>query len=231
MKTNREFVSRIINDIKALSKDDHISRRYILQKGRDKAKFLMSQKLDEMTLFREDGIISHIDCFPLKNIPTIDCGIVEFKLCKNLMQSVHKIPQGIFGKNGSGILSVTSIDGSMKFDYISPRGFHDISKRRFVINRGRYYTIKNGYIYLTDSEVEMVNISMFALDKSELEKVSECCTKSNCKSLWDYEFICPDRFLDLVARDTLQEVVASNKSIPADTNPNLDNNQKTKTAV
>ena len=57
MKTNEEFVSRVINNLKGVSKDGHVSRRFILGIGNDKARFLMAQKLDEMTLFREEGII------------------------------------------------------------------------------------------------------------------------------------------------------------------------------
>ena len=73
MKTNAEFVSRIIGDLKGLTKDGRISRRLVLSIGQDKAKFLMSQKLDELTLFREDGIISTITCFEMENVPIIEC--------------------------------------------------------------------------------------------------------------------------------------------------------------
>ncbi len=230
MQTNREFVSRVVNNLKAITKDDHISRRFILNTGKIKAAFLMSQKLDEMTLFREDGILSHIECFPLENIKTIDCCVVEFRYCRSVMQSINKIPEGIFGKNGSGILLVSSIDGEKRFDYISPRGYIDLQKRKYVINKNSYYTIKDGRIILPDSEVEMVNVTMFMLNKWELQEVSECCdTSTKCKSRWDYEFVCPDRFLDLVAKDTLQEIASIYRTSVQDENPNLDSNQKTQT--
>ena len=190
----------------------------------------MAQKLDELTLFREDGILSSIECFALENVPTINCGIVEFKLCKSVMRSVKKIPEGIFGKNGAGILSVTTIDNGEILKYISPREFINLQKRKYVINRHKFYTIKDGHLFLPDSEIEMVNITMFALDKSEVEDVSECCeTKTECKVIWDYEFVCPDRFYDLVARDTLQELASIYRTSIVDENPNMDENQKSQT--
>lgn len=192
----------------------------------------MAQKLDELTLFREDGILSNIDCYALKNIPSIDCGIMSFKLCKSVMKSEKKLPEGVFGKNGSGILLVSSVDGSQKFDYISSRDFINNTKRKYIINKNNYYTIKDGYLYLPDSEVELVNITMFAMDKSEIDAVSECCDEqSKCKTKWEYEFVCPDRFEDLVARDTLQELASIYRSSIVDENPNMDENQKSKTTA
>jgi hypothetical protein len=228
--TNREFVSRVVNNLKALNKDDHISRRFILHTGKVKSAFLMSQKLDEMTLFREDGILSNIKCFPMENVKSIDCCVAEFKYCRSVMQSVSKIPDGIFGKNGAGIVMVTTIDGSQKLDYISPRAYIDLKKRKYVINKNNYYTIADGRLILPDSEFEMLNISMFTLNKWEIDEVSDCSDEATvCKSRWDYEFVCPDRFLDLVAKDTLQEIASIYRTSIADENPNMDENQKTQT--
>lgn len=230
MKTNREFVSRAIGELRLISKDNHVSRRLVLSIGRDKASMLMIQKLDEMTLFKEDGIISYIDCFDLENVPTISCGIYEFKFCKSVMKSVKKLPIGIFGKNGSGILMVSTIDGLEVFQYISPRGFANLQKRKFLINKDKYYTIKDGYLFLPDSEIETVTLSMFALDKSEIDKVSSCCEpEQKCKTKWEYEFVCPQRFFDVVARDTAQELAGIYRTAVVDENPNMDENQKSKT--
>ena len=230
MKTNAEFVSRIIGDLKGLTKDGRISRRLVLSIGQDKAKFLMSQKLDELTLFREDGIISTITCFEMENVPLIECDLVDVPNCKSVMKSVKKLPEGLFGKMGSGILSVSSIDGSRTFDYTNIRNYKQIKKMRHLRNAEKYYFIQNGYIYLPNSEVEMLTIQMFALKTFEIEKVSACCDDQKiCQSYWEYPFVCPDRFYDLVTRDTLAELANIYRTSVEDTNPNLDPNQKGKT--
>ena len=102
MITNNEFVSRVVNNLKGLSKDAHISKRFILSTGRTKSKFLMSQKLDELTMFREEDCITTIPCFELERIDYKSCDIFEFRLCDKLMRSKHKLPEGFFGKNGAG---------------------------------------------------------------------------------------------------------------------------------
>jgi hypothetical protein len=229
MITNAEFVSRVVNGLKALSKDTHISARYIAHIGKVKAKFLMSQKLDEMTLFKEDGIISSVPCFRLKRIKSKDCGIVEFNLCDNIMKSCEKIPEGLFGKNGSSIISVLNIDGSKEYNYITPRKYADLKKRKYRSKNSGYYYIQDGYLFLPDSKNELVDITMILLDKDEADAVSECSNKVSCKPKLESEFVCPDRFLDLVVRDTIQEIGNFYRTSVADENPNMDVNQKTKT--
>lgn len=230
MITNNDFVSRVANNIRALSKDSHISRRFILRVGRDKSKFLMSQKLDEMTMFKEEGIITTIECFRLHRLTHKSCDIFEFKLCNDLMRSEDKLPEGIFGKNGSGIVSITSVDGMHEYNYITPQDYARLSNRKYKRETSRHYYVKDGYLYLPDSTTELVEVRLFVLDAKEAEEACECNTnKDECKSIWDYQFICPDRFLDLVVKDTMQEIAGIRQRITPDENPNMDENQKSAT--
>jgi hypothetical protein len=232
MKTNSEFVSRIAGDLKALSKDGRISRRLILSIGQDKARFLMSQKLDEMTLFREDGIISTISCFAMEDVPLIEYDLIDIANCKSVMKSTKKLPEGLFGKNGSGIIFVSTLDNSKKLEYTNLRRYRDIKNIRFRKNLVHYYTIQNDYLYLLDSEFEMLSIQMIALKKEQALETSSCCsTEEKCGSYWNNGFVCPDRFYDLVVRDTLTELGNIFRTSVEDSNPNLDPNQKGKTTV
>lgn len=232
MKTNSEFVSRIAGDLKALSKDGRISRRLILSIGQDKARFLMSQKLDEMTLFREDGIISTIACFEMENIPLVECDLVDVANCKSIMKSTKKLPEGLFGKNGSGIIYVSTVDNSKKFEYTNLRRYRDVKNIRFKRNLVNYYTIQNDHLYLLDSEIEMLSIQMIALKKDQVSDTSSCCSsEEKCASRWNNSFVCPDRFYDLVVRDTLTELGNIFRTSTEDSNPNLDPNQKGKTTA
>lgn len=233
MITNSEFVSRIINNLKALSKDSHISRRFILGIGRTKSAFLISQKIDEMTMFKEEGLITTIDCFCLEQVEAKVCDIFEFRLCQNLMKSTKKIPEGFFGKNGVGIVSVVSIDGEHVYDYITPQRYSLTLRNKYRKGNIRYYYIKDGYLYLPDSTNELVELRMFVIDKAKAEEACCCPDKvkeNKCKSAWESEFICPDRFLDLVIKDTLQEVGNFYRTSVSDENPNLTENQKDQTA-
>ena len=229
MSTNADVVSRVVNGLRALSKDTHVSQRYILSIAKTKARFLMSQKLDEMTLFKESGLISVVDCFPLEPVGPKDCGIVEFESCSSVMRSCKKLPEGLFGKNGSGIINVFNMDESKEYVYITPRGYFQRKDRKYKRKNSSFFTIADGRLLLLDSKNEMVRLFMIALDKDEANSLSECSPKDNHKSKWESEFVCPDRFLDLVIRDTITEVANFYRTTPVDENPNLDENQKSQT--
>lgn len=231
MITNNEFVSRVVNNLKGLSKDAHISKRFILSTGRTKSKFLMSQKLDELTMFREEDCITTIPCFELERIDYKSCDIFEFRLCDKLMRSKHKLPEGFFGKNGAGIVSVTPVDEHTRYNFISPNQYIDLKKRKYARDTTKYFYVKDGYLYLPDSTVEVVDIRMFTIYRDQALSLCACNPEHKCKSAWDQEFICPDRFLDLIIKDTLTELGSIYRTSLEDANPNLDVNQKTQTEV
>ena len=56
MTTNDELVSRVLNGLKLLNKDERISKRYVLYIAEKNAEFLISHKLRDKSLFRETNI-------------------------------------------------------------------------------------------------------------------------------------------------------------------------------
>jgi hypothetical protein len=234
MATNGEIISRVANGLKALVKDSHISGRYIINIAQTKAKFLMSQKLDEMTLNKEDSLIKTIPCFRLERVKSKDCGIVEFRLCDQLMRSCKELPELLSGKNGPSVLSVLSVDGSVSYRYITPRAYADLKRRKYKKKGGHgYFYIQDKHLYLVDSLNELVDLEVIPLDKDEADVASDCTDSSDiesgCASKLDSDFVCPDRFLDLVIKDTIAEIGNFYRTSVEDENPNLDENQKTKT--
>lgn len=235
--TNGDFVSRVMNGLRVLNKDEHVSRRYILKIGQNKSKFYIAQKLLDKTLFRETNLYKTIQCFRLEAIETIKCGIHEFMRCESLMRSRKKIPGLIYSKLGASIASVTSLDSSTVFlpttlkSYLISKG-RKLSKQLNL----KYYYIQDNYIYLPDSEVEYVNITYIPIDESELDECNECQNDSKesddnpCKSIWDYDFIVPDKLSEQVIQETIQEV-SMIRQVQEDELPNGDSNQKTNNNV
>lgn len=229
--TNGEFVSRVVNGLRALNKDDHISRRYILRIGQNKSKFYISQKLLDKSLFREDNLFRYLNCFKLTNEDRIKCGIYEFARCESLMKSFKKIPGLVYSRYGASIISITSIDGMTRFVPTTLSNyslFKDRQNSDKFKGLTQFFYIKDGYLYLPDSEIEMVNIVYIPFDESEVDKASECSDGSSCKSIWDMEFVVPDKLSEQVITETINEVFTSRKVV-VDENPNLDTNIKSST--
>lgn len=237
--TNGEFVSRVVNGLRALNIDDHISRRYILRIGQNKSKFYISQKLLDKSLFKEDNLFKTISCFELRNEDRISCGIYEFARCESLMKSYHKIPGLVYSRYGASVISVTSIDGSVQFTPITLKAL-SVNKDRVNAHKFKknYYYIQDSFLYLPDSEVEMVRVTYIPFDVSDIDSVSKCkhselgIEKSEdsgeCTNVWDLQFMCPDKLSEQVVTETINEVFNSRR-IPEDENPNGDSNIKSST--
>ena len=220
--TNGEITSRIINTFKALSKDVRLSRRYVLKMLQNKATFYISQKLSDKSLFREMNLYKILDCFEMEKIDIYKCDIIEFRSCKKLMKSKKKLPDLIFSKYGSSILEVTSLDGEYLFKAITPVQYR-MNKQRAGNNINKqFFYIKDGYLYIPDSEIAVVSLSLITLELYDLEQCSSC-SKEKCKSAWEFEFIVPDKLLEVVISETLKEL-SINRQIQEDQNQNLQDN-------
>lgn len=225
--TNAEIVSRIQNDLNSVSKDAQFRKRHILHVARKKAAFLISTKLSDRSLYREDNLYTPVDCFELVSQDLVKCDIVEFRRCKHLMKSKKRIPGLVYSKYGNSLKEVTAIDGEKNFLPTTPAQYR-LNKQRVAdsSDTDSYFYLKDGYLYLPDTKISRVNLYVLSLETEKLEALSECNTKTNCcKSLWDYEFVIPDKLQEVVISETLKEL-SMKKQIPADENPNMNSNEK-----
>jgi len=223
---NKKLVSRISNSLNSINKDARIPKRYILEVATNKAIFLMSQKFRDMSLFRETNLFTTVDCVELEKIDKYKCDIVEFKSCNTVMKSRKKLPELIYSRHGSSLKEVTNIDFSLDFRPTTPFRFRR-DKRREGYGIDRFFYVKDGYLYLPDSDVKTVSIYLYTPNTYEATKVSDC--KSNqCLNPWDFEFACSSKLLEVVIQETIKEI-AFRLQIAPDENPNMDENLKSKT--
>lgn len=220
MNTNAEVVSRVMNSFNSINKDNILPRRYVLNVLRKEAEFLISQKLSEGSLHREDNIYTVINCFALEPFDVVKCDIIEFRRAKRIMRSVNKLPKLISSKLGNSIKEITSLDDETEFKATTPSQYRRDSLR----GKSDYvdYYIKDGYLYLLDTKVSRVNLYLITLEE---ENIVDCDKKCDCKSLWEYEFKCPDKLLKIAVAETVK-FISIKKNIPVDENPNLNSNEK-----
>ena len=224
---NSEVISRVVNAVRGLTKDEHISKRYVLNVLQTKARIYMLTKMATNELLKVDGLVSTIKCLKLIPVTKFQCDIIEFKLCKDLMKSEKKLPEILGGKHGLLILSVSSVDGEHIFRYSSPYKYRNDKDRTYskFIKDGIFY-VEDGYLYIPDSEIEAVNVTIIGLSKSEIAALSGCGEADTCSDIYEEEFICPDKLIDFVIADAITEVMNSWKIINIDEQPNLNENIK-----
>jgi hypothetical protein len=221
--TNSEFTSRVLNGLNSLSKDDRISRRYILHVGKQKSTFYISQKLNDRSLFREDNLYTTLDCFELERIESVKCDIIEFRKCNSIMKSKKKLPKLIYSRYGNTLKEVTTVDDVKEFKPTTPSQYRRDKARVSGTDYINYY-VKDGYLYLLDTEIQIVNLYLLTVDLDQIDDAS-ACSEPGCKSLWEYDFVVPDKLEELIIAETVKEV-SMKKQVALDENPNLNNNEK-----
>ena len=99
-------------------------------------------------------------------------------------------------------------------------------KRKYAFVGPKFFYIHDGYLYIPDEHLELINICYFTMKRREAMLLSACATPDLCTSEWDYDFIYPVKMIEAIMSETIKE--ASLKlQIPTDENPNMDSNQKT----
>lgn len=222
METNLQFADRVINTLRLNYKDRFVSRRFILKLGKEKTKFLLSQKLRDRTLYREENLFTDISCVEMKEIDVFKCPIVEFRTCRKIMRSKKKLPELIFSRYGDSIRLVSNIDYSIQIGRTNPVDYIRNKNRKGYREKPFYYT-RDGYLYIVDSNIEVVNVQLLTLDKKGADEMS-CGYKDECNSALDYEFVGSDKLREVVYQEVLKELAGTFLQILPDENPDL--NQK-----
>lgn len=217
--TNKEAVSKVVNQFRLANKDNHRSRRYILKVLQDIAATLISQKNLDRTLSSETNLYSEIPCFEFKKIESKSCLAIDFRLCDVLMKSKKPLPKLVFSRLGASIKEIVSLDGNYTFVFLEKGQYQRNKKRKHSIKGEVYiYLGSDMHLYIPDEEIYSLDLTIITLNTYDVDNCSSCKEK-NCKSNWDYEFIVPDKLVTTMYQMAYQEL-GINRQIVEDQNPN-----------
>ena len=224
--TYNEVISRVQNTLNAINKDMYIPKRYVLAVLKSKAEFLVSQKFNDKSLFREMNIFSWVNCVEMKEMGTYMCGLVELEDCGTVMVTKVKLPELIWSRYGSSILMVTNITNSKKYQLISPLEFMNIKNRsNFEKFKGKYAIIyPDNRIIIPDSTVKRINVLLYTLDESIIN-MGYCEECDNCNNYYDAEFNLPNKIGEAVIQEAIKEI-SLRMQIPKDELPSGNSNEK-----
>jgi len=224
--TYNEVISRVQNTLNAVNKDMYIPKRYILAVLKSKAEFLVSQKFNDKSLFREMNIFSWVNCVEMKEMDTYMCGLVELEDCGTVMVTKVKLPELIWSRYGSSILMVTNITNSKKYQLISPLEFMNIKNRsNFEKFKGKYAIIyPDNRIIIPDSTVKRINVLLYTLDESIIN-MGYCEECDNCNNYYDAEFNLPNKIGEAVIQEAIKEI-SLRMQIQKDELPSGNSNEK-----
>lgn len=234
MITNRQFISDITNDIKALSMDDFVSPKFIFNKGVGIVEDFIKKDENFQLINLTEGW-KEATCLRMEEVPVTQCDL-DMMICEKLMRSRCRIPDIYSMKNRKLIRSVSSVDFSNFYEPTTPKGWRNIQNRRDKSDKKYFFWI-DGYIYIpvakkdSMSSPEQIRIEAYFQKPWEVDIMGDCsCNKnSDCVKPLDYNFICPNYLLNDVKQETVKQISQVYLKIQSDANPNLnqiDKNQQ-----
>lgn len=221
-----DFISDVKNSIRAQTKDDRVSSRYIHSLAKDYASYLLAQR-NLSDVLRDSSIFTEITCVEMEHVKADVCDIAEFRKCTKVMKSKCKLPKFYNSVIGPLIISVTNITGETSYEQLrSPADYANSLKRKFQTTT-KYFYISNGYLYLLNSTNERVSVNGLFSDELEALQFSACNEDiGECESALDYKLIIPNKYISTVKDQVIQHILKSRKQIASDENPDLNNNNK-----
>lgn len=228
IETNKDFVSEVKNHLKANNKDDRTSSRYILSVAYSYVEYLINTR-PLSKVFRDLSTFTYVPCVEMEKVSSVKCDVAEFRTCKKIMRSKKEIPAIFNAKSGYIIESITNIDNSEEYHYLrSPKDYTQTSKRKFGKIK-KYFYIADNYLYILNTQSEIVNINALFFNEKEAKCLSDCEECNECQFPLDNKFVCPKELISTVRDQTVNIILTGRRSISADENPDLDENQKTRT--
>lgn len=230
---NKEIVSEIVNDLRALNIDDRISSRYVLSKLKGFLALYIKRENDQRRLYDYDTVWLTVPCVKMVPSNSVECCGVSIPKCKNWVRSEKPIPELYLTAQGPAIQQLQSIRGDITFIKSTYKDWDKAMSRRWKNLENKYYWIENGHLIIPDSEIEYVTLVAYFKDKKAGKLLSNCpddkCDSEDiiCSLPMDEEFDCPDYLLAQVKQDTITNLFNFYKRNIVDEIPNLDTNQKT----
>jgi hypothetical protein len=199
MLTNNDLIARIKNANKFVSSDDLISDRFIYNMLKNKASVLIKREVNLKKLLFSDNLYQAYECICL--IPALGA---ECDLTCPIRRTKVKLPQIEEGLYSYFIQGVFNTSNSEELFPTTIRDFINHSRLRIKTNR-KYYTIRNGYLYVLDPDIESVN--MYAYFTESIEDADG----SQCMSMYDKQFKIAPYLIDPLVQMVNQDLINYHK--------------------
>lgn len=221
---NKEIVSEIVNDLRAMQIDDRISERYVLSKLKYFNGLFLKRENDTLRLFYYDNIWTTVECLQMEPIDVVKCLGVVIPKITSVMQSILPIPEIYSYKNGPLVKEVMPIDEGIVYQPSTIVDFNKILKREFIGDI-RYYWFRNGHLVIPNGP-QAAHFTACFVTQSDALQLSTCNTLT-CPDPMEDEFPCPPHLVSTVKQETLKDLFNFYKRNINDEVPDSDTNNKT----
>lgn len=216
--TNKQIVSEIINDLRAMQIDDRVSERYILSKLRYYLGLFLKRENDSNRLFYYDNIWTTVNCVEMEEVSVAEClGYTDCKITR-VTRSKKPIPELYSYKNGPLVKEVFAINEGNDYKPSSQIDYNKILKREFK-DKTRYYWFRNNHLIIPEGPDVVLLTGCFIQESAALA----LCEPETCLDIMEDNFPCPAHLQSVVKQETLKDLFNFYKRTITDTIPDANN--------
>lgn len=211
-----EVLSRVRNQIKAVRQDAFLTDRFLYSIVSKHAKWLMKREDSKNNLMKFNAIMQTLDKVELIETDLIEGNCIGLSTNITIMRTKEQIPVFMQGYWGPLIRQVTSIDGQIDFQPITPTQYVILSNsKNFKYNKTNYYWYLNDYLYFPDITWNYVRIEGVFEDDISRYKCSDCLNNYECIARQDQDFNVPDYLFGEIESNAMKDL-AMMLQIPGD---------------
>lgn len=198
MDTIGYILSRLRNDVKAVTQDAFLSDRYLYSKLMKFVPALLKREDSKNLLMKTIGIWQSLPYVELTEVDKVETACFNIKSGCTIKRTTFRLPKFFNGYIGPLIKNVTSLSGpatdaddERKFQFIDSSKYASITRTTgFKYNKTRYYWYADGYLWFPNLEWDAVRIE--ALFEGDIRTFNDCKTCKNCLNKQDQEWGVPE---------------------------------------
>lgn len=156
MATPRDFISRVRSTHKLLSGDNLISDRAIWAEVKAANLLLMKRETDKRRLWNTDSVFHDLPCLRLETVKLNSC--CDGPDGVEIARSKFRLPKIAEGNHAYLIQGVYNITGNKRFTEVTLNRYINLLKLKQIKKNTTYYFILDGYLYVTNPDVQAVRV-------------------------------------------------------------------------
>jgi hypothetical protein len=188
------------------SKDSRLTDRHIYSCLCTSRSTILQQKSNK-DQFISTWNYQTLPCVPLELAPLHECPCAPQGI--TMLRSKERIPKIISGIDSTLMLSLSTLDNSLSFDYKEFDTFKYTKGRKYTSTKP-FYFFRNGYVYLGNIKtIPAIPVVGMFHDPVEAYLYPSCeeCEECLCKEPYDMEFPIDGELLKPIVEMTYQETL------------------------
>lgn len=214
MNTKRQKIDSLRNKLAERNADTGYTNQFLYLTLVEQAKWLIRRELNGGKIYRNVSFFQTLKCQDVIEVSTIDSCCPVKTNCK-IYRTKDKLPEVWQDENGPILRTISSVDNSTSFFYISATNWSNRKNDPYDKKAGnKYVFFGNDYLWFPENNPHKINVDGFYTD--DISGKNNCSPNKPCVRYLDTKFFIPDWIEAEMLSKALELLVGITKRLPED---------------